>query len=57
MKRAAAARVQGYQLVTVSEMMSFRDEPIKAGWEYSHLDPKKIVPVTPTARKPLSRRR
>lgn len=38
---------KGYQLVTVSEMMSFREEPIKAGWEYSHLDPKKIVSVTP----------
>ena len=28
-------------------MMSFREEPIKPGWEYSHLDPKKIVSVTP----------
>lgn len=32
----------GYQLVTVAEMMSFREEPLKPGWEYSFLDPEKI---------------
>lgn len=34
---------QGYQLVTVEEMMSFRNKPLKPGVAYSHLDPKKIV--------------
>jgi hypothetical protein len=29
---------RGFQLVTVSEMMSFRSEPMKAGWEYSRFD-------------------
>ena len=38
---------KGYQLVTVAEMMSFREEPLKPGWEYSHLDPAKIAAVTP----------
>ncbi len=37
---------KGFQLVTVAEMMSFREEPLKPGWEYSHLDPKKIVTIT-----------
>ncbi|MGI6688057.1 MAG: polysaccharide deacetylase family protein [Christensenellales bacterium] len=36
---------KGYQLVTVSEMMSFRNEPLRPGWEYSHLDPRKIDSV------------
>ena len=33
---------RGFQLVTVAEMMSFRKEPLKPGWEYKHLDPKNI---------------
>ena len=38
----------GYQLVTVSEMMSFREEPMKPGWEYGFLDIEKIEPgLTP----------
>jgi peptidoglycan/xylan/chitin deacetylase (PgdA/CDA1 family) len=38
----------GYQLVTVSEMMSFREELLKPGWEYGFLDVKKIEPgLTP----------
>ncbi len=44
---------KGFQLVTVSEMMSFREEPIKAGWEYSHLDPKKIISVIPYGEEAL----
>ncbi|NLW21413.1 MAG: polysaccharide deacetylase family protein [Clostridiales bacterium] len=39
---------KGYQLVTVAEMMSFRKEPLKPGWEYKHLDPKNIeAGITP----------
>ncbi len=39
---------KGYQLVTVAEMMSFRNEPLKPGWEYSFLDTAKIEPgLTP----------
>ncbi len=38
---------KGYQLVTVAEMMSFREEALKPGWEYSHLDPKKIDTTIP----------
>lgn len=39
---------KGYQLVTVAEMMSFRDEPLKPGWEYSFLDISRIEPgLTP----------
>lgn len=39
---------KGYQLVTVAEMMSFRDEPLKPGWEYSFLDINRIEPgLTP----------
>lgn len=39
---------KGYQLVTVAEMMSFRNEPLKPGWEYSYLDIAKIAPgLTP----------
>ncbi len=39
---------KGYQFVTVAEMMSFRNEPLKPGNEYGHLDIAKIVPgLTP----------
>lgn len=39
---------QGYQLVTVAEMMSFRNAPLNAGTEYSFLDIAKIEPgLTP----------
>lgn len=39
---------KGYQLVTVAEMMSFRQEPLKPGWEYGFLDVSKIEPgLTP----------
>ncbi len=38
---------RGYQLVTVAEMMSFREEELKPGWEYSHLDPEKIISLVP----------
>lgn len=39
---------RGFQLVTVAEMMSFRKEPLKPGWEYSFLDISKIEPgLTP----------
>ncbi len=38
---------QGYQLVTVAEMMSFRDEEPKAGWEYNRLDPSRIAALVP----------
>ena len=39
---------KGYQLVTVAEMMSFRNEPLNPGWEYSYLDVEKIEPgITP----------
>lgn len=34
---------RGYQLVTLEEMMSFRNKPLKPGTAYSHLDPKKIL--------------
>lgn len=43
MKEVVPALIaKGFQLVTVAEMMSFRKDPIKPGWEYSHLDPKNI---------------
>ncbi len=35
---------RGFQLVTVSEMMSFRAEPIKPGWEYSRFDRANLDP-------------
>ncbi|HSK67706.1 MAG TPA: polysaccharide deacetylase family protein [Candidatus Limnocylindria bacterium] len=35
---------RGFQLVTVSEMMSFRDEPLRPGWEYSHFDRARLDP-------------
>ena len=39
---------RGYQLVTVEEMMSFRREPLKPGYEYGFLDINKIEPgITP----------
>lgn len=39
---------KGYQLVTVAEMMSFRQEPLKPGWEYSFLNSDNIAPgLTP----------
>lgn len=39
---------RGFQLVTVAEMMSFRQEPLNPGWEYSYLDVSKIEPdITP----------
>ncbi len=39
---------RGYQLVTVAEMMAFRAEPLRPGWEYSFLDVNKIQPgITP----------
>lgn len=44
---------KGFQLVTVAEMMSFREEPLKPGWEYSHLDINKIEPgLTPLPPSP-----
>ncbi len=44
---------KGYQFVTVSELFSFRSEPIKAGWEYSALDVKNIAPgLTPVPPSP-----
>ncbi len=43
---------RGYQLVTVAEMMSFREEPLKPGWEYSFLDRAKVEPgLTPAPPK------
>lgn len=39
---------KGFQLVTVSEMMSFRQEPMNAGTEYNRLDRSKVEPgLTP----------
>ena len=38
---------RGYQLVTVSEMMSFRKEPLTAGNEYSHLAPEMLAVSPP----------
>ena len=39
---------KGFQLVTVAEMMSFRSEPLKPGWEYGFLDRENIEPgLTP----------